>query len=194
MKKSVKNILIPVLVLMIIALVSGLLLSIVNEFTTITDEELEARTIKKINEVYECSEGFEKVEYQASLNEEVNGNIKYFYKAKDDKGTFVVVATGGGGYGGEVEMYTVFQGKEIIKIAKGVNGETPGVSDNALSENYFERFYGIDVTQIDGFVLNGTEDNSVDGVSGATFSSTGVLNAVSNASKYYKEYFMEVLA
>lgn len=193
MKSSVKNILIPVIVLVIIALISGVLLAVVNQFTTVSEEELEERTIKKINEVYECSEGFEKITYEAS-DKNVNDSIKYFYKAKDGKDTYVVVSSGKGGYGGEVEMYTVFSGKEIIKIGKGANKETPGVSDNALSENYFERFYNIDVTQIDGFTLGGTEDNSVDGVSGATFSSTGVLNAVSNASKFYKEYYMEELA
>lgn len=193
MKKDVKNILIPVLVLVIISLISGLLLSIVNQFTIVTAEELEERTKDKINQVYECKEGFEKIEYTPSMDEKLDDDIKYFYKALDGKNVYIVVSTGKG-YGGDVEMYTIFQDRKIVKITKGTNKETPGVSDNAFEKDNFEKYYNIDIIQIDGFVLGGTQDNSVDAVSGATFSSKGILGAVSSASKYYKEYYMEVLS
>jgi len=88
------------------------------------------------------------------------------------------LASGSGGWGGDVQLYVYIKENKIYKIIIGENGET--FLNKLDSANYYENFYDKDLTEISDF-------NDVDTVTGATKSSTAVRNAVNSVVKYFNE-------
>lgn len=180
----------PVLVLLVITLVAGLLLGLFSEITKVDEQELRERVESKLLDIYHDDLGFEEVKFESS-NADIADKIDYFFKAKSKSDVYIAVANSTvRGYGGTVQLYVVFEGNQIIKIEKGKISESPGISDQAFSDSLYSKFYGVDLTQINGFIISGSGSDytEVDGISSATFSSTAVINCVSNAVRFYKEF------
>lgn len=163
-----------IIVLSVIALLSGLLLAIVSQVTAITEEELLKRITENLNEIHYAENGYEKIETD-------DQNINGFFKAKNED--YYVVIGLGKGYGGTLEMYVSFQGNNIVNVQSGKNSDTPGIRDNALNEGYLSNYY-VDIYNA-VFDFSG---NDFDSAAGATYTSNGVLTAVKNAVIVYKSY------
>ena len=102
-KKSINPSVIAVIVLLAIALVSGLLLSVLNDILYISDEE---RTARDLSKVYQ-SESFTQLTIDENFkSKDEYGEIVYVYQAAD--GAYVIeiqpadigIYTGGDGYAG----------------------------------------------------------------------------------------------
>ena len=183
-------------VLSLIAVVAGLLLGLMYQITYLSDEEKEARMLAKLSAVYVISDA-EKL-YQKggednrfeSEDPSLNKMVSYFYEAKNESGetVYVIVCEGKGGNGGNIEMYTVISSDCIVKLASGTNSETPGFKDKVFTSSFYEKFYGRDLAELEQFELKGSGENGVDAVSGATYTSTGTVNAINNAVRFYLEF------
>lgn len=186
----IKDIMKIMLSLIIIAGVAGALLGLVNYYTQITDDELMA---KKAGEVYEGK----LVTY--SLPQGVNPSFQFeggsvlnvYESTAENQDVYVFRAEGEGAYGGTLQLLINITDGRIVKIAKYSASETPGLGSKALQDNYFSKYYGIELTSIEGFELvkiSATEDGEIAAVSGATKSSTAVANAVNAAVAWYKQF------
>jgi len=164
-----------IIVLSVIALISGLLLSMVFQLTKITEDEEMARITKNLNIIHFAENGYEKIE----TND--NNNENNFFKAVGED-YFIVIGTGQG-YGGTLEMYVSFCGNEIINLKAGTNSDTPGMRENALNNEYYSTFY-VDIYN----AVFEFSDEGFDSAVGATFTSNGVLAAVKDAVTLYKSY------
>lgn len=188
-------------VLSAIAVVAGLLLGFVYQITYISDEEKEARMLEKLSAIYVISDAetlYKKggdVNRFESEDDALNKAVSYFYEAKNEVGetVHVIVCEGKGGNGGNIEMYTVIADGKIVKLASGTNSETPGFKDKVFTSAFYEKFYGRELSELKQFELKGSGENGVDAVSGATYTSTGTVNAINNAVRFYLE-FKEVQA
>ena len=153
-----------------IALVCGLLLGAVNHLTYVdplaaTYERFAADTGASFSEMTD-EEG---ADYG-------NGSVVY-YARSDDGGIDAFLVSGGGGFGGNVQIYLYIKDAVIDKLVIGENGET--YLDKLEKADFYARFVGQDVTSFDPL--------SVDAVASATRSSTAVKNGVNAAVRYYNE-------
>lgn len=98
-------------------------------------------------------------------------------------GVGVIITSSGKGYGGDVVVMTAFNPDGTIKQVKVTEqAETKGIGSNVVATpSYWERYAGVDGTH--ALVLN----QDVDAYSGATISSTAMLNAVNSAIEAYAQ-------
>lgn len=168
-----------VVVLSAIALIAGVLLGFFSQLTALTEEDIRLRTEKKIAAIYSLSNLTE-------LEGAEDDNIGGFYKGSNESGdVYVVIATGAGGFGGKVQMYVFIQNDQIVRLGAGSHGETPGTSDKAFSGTHYQKYYGVNILE-NSFALGGEGEYGVDAMTGATYTSTAVNNAVNNAIAYYR--------
>ena len=179
-KKSVNPSVIAVIVLLAIALVSGLLLSVLNDILYISDEE---RTARDLSKVYQ-SESFT----QLTINENFKskdeyGEIVYVYQAAD--GAYVIKTIGTMGYKGKSEIVMAIKDNTIVNMivsSFGGGDRTTTVRDESLA-----RYYGVAVTNDLVFVMNPTGGSGeVDVSAGASskYTMTSIC-AAANMSVYY---------
>ena len=90
-----------------------------------------------------------------------------------------------GGYSDSVDLKTLvgisLEGK-VTGIRVIENGETPGVGDVILEKEFTDKFVD---KSADKPLVAGAGENGVETVSGATFSSEGVIYGVNNAIEFY---------
>lgn len=180
-----------VVILSCIALVSSLLLAGINLFTKV-DEEAKLR--EKIGEVYESpltEETFDLSGYDNIPKAE----ILNMFRTED--GAVIVLSKSTNCYnaGTGISLLVVFKGNDIVKIESYSHGETPGLGTNALTESYLARYEALDVTdfQIEGVTGESPiGDKTVEKYTGATKSSNGVKDAVTNAVRAYVKLAKEV--
>ena len=161
-KDAIKN----VAVLCVIALVSGLLLGLVNHFTAVDPK---AEAVARFQKLLPKEGGY-------TLVAENEGDVLFVAESGD---TVALLSKGKGGFKGEVQTFVFFEKGKIVLVAAGENGET---YMHKLSEKgYYQAFYGWD----------GSKPLQVDAVTGATRSSTAVKNAVTAAADYYNLHYGE---
>ena len=165
-----------VLVLAVIALCSGLLLGAFNILTYV--DPLQA--------TYEQFAADTGATFSAMKDEEGqtfgSGSVVY-YAVSDDGQYHAFLASGSGGYGGNVQMYVYIRDGMIYKIVAGENSET-FMGNLESSETFYAQFLNVPVAEL----LDGS---GTDYVSGATRSSTAVTAAIGAAAKYYDLYLTE---
>lgn len=105
---------------------------------------------------------------------------------KDSAGDYVFDVSHEG-YHGDVElMVGIASDGTVAGIQVVSQNETQGIGSNALTDDYFGTFTGR--AAADGAIsIDGSEGTQVDAVSGATFTSTAVINDVSVALQAYAE-------
>ncbi len=174
------------LVLVIIAGVAGALLGLVNHFTEVDEEELIAR---KATAVYDGVLVPYVKEGVAAPIEENYGQVLGVYNA-EGKDVYVIVARGVGAYKGSLDLLVNITDGKIAKIAAYEANETPGLGSKALQDSYFSAFYGKKITSdFKGFTFvkgPAIAPDDVSAVTGASKSSTAVINAVNIAVKWYQ--------
>ena len=170
MTAKVKSMIQGIAVLACIALVCGLLLGAVHYLTYVdplqsTFDRFAEDTGAAFSEMTdEDGETFD------------NGGIVY-YALSDDGSYHAFLASGSGGWGGDIQMYVYLQGSTISKVALGDNAETLW---DTFESDFFDQFVGLDVSSVDSFA-------SSDVVTGATASRTirAVAGAIDSVVRYY---------
>ncbi|MFQ9511027.1 MAG: FMN-binding protein [Lachnospiraceae bacterium] len=188
-------------ILCAITLIAGTLLASVNEMTKKT---IERRKLEESLATYEVayteaadfaySDSLTSIVKEADklLNESGNDfgkmTINEALEAKDESGStigYMIAATSGDGYAGDIKvavgvsMEGTITGVEILE-----SGETAGLGSKASDDSFKSQYKD---KQVDSFVVvkgNASADNEIDSISGATFTSKAVTNAV-NAAVYF---------
>lgn len=161
----------PLIVLICICLVVAALLGLTNNLTApiIKENALIAAEQTRAS-VLEGAKGFSEI----SCDTEALGITGAF---KEDSGLGYVITSSNKGYGGNVEVTVgLSPDGEIVGISVDVSTETSGVGSKAGKPDYTNKFLG----------LSGN-CNSVDTISGATYSSTAVKAGVNAALAAFSE-------
>lgn len=195
---DVKDVLKTVLVLALIAIVSGGLLGGINAVTYISDDEMLSR--KMVN-VY-TADSFINLSTTADENFAVEKEIvnKYNKGSKNpslallpvkngavEENTVIYRVYGAGDY--DCTLLVLVVGDKITKISVYSSSATPGIGDKAYKDTYIKQFNGLNLITAEPFVVvknNASKDNEVNAVAGATKSSEAVKNAVNNAMALHK--------
>lgn len=183
----IKKIIKDTLALVIIALVFVLCLAVVYSLTKqpIADAK-EREKVEAYREVCPGAETFE--DYEVKTTESADGNIKVneAQVAKDKGGAavgYVVLVTTNQGYGGDIELSVgVSAAGEITGVKVISMSETPGLGAKCTEESWISQFKGISgevAYTKDGKV----KDNEIDAISGATYTTEAITDAVNFALK-----------
>ena len=175
---KIKEFVVPTVTLFAICLVASVLLGLTDKVT--------APRIEKI--AYETQQNAMKevMPDAASFNEgkEIvleNGISVEYSKALSSDGSIVgyaVTSTGKGGYGGDIKlMVGVDISGKVTKVSVLEQEETASIGGKLMNQEAFlNRFIGVE-----GFAALKKNGGTVDAVSGATKTSTGLTDAVNNA-------------
>lgn len=186
-----RDIIKTVMVLALIALISGALLGIVNSFTQVDSEE---QLRNKLALVYNEPSKLTRLELNNSpgLNPTLDKEITGYGAVLDvfiaNDGTYVMRSLGKGGYGGDIELLIAIKDNKIMSIAPFKHAETPGLGTKGFDESYLAAFYNKDITDIDKFSIvksNASNDSEIRTISGATYTSNAIANAVNIAAYWY---------
>lgn len=172
------------IVLISIAVISGVLLAILNDVLKVSDEDKIADAIKKI---YGKKVGYEEIVLDSKARSNEFGTINKHYSLED--GNFLISATGPGGYNdGTVTLWIV--GKEDgsfplskVIIAENRDQSLIGNIDDAFLSTYVP---GNEVIDNGGYYGEG-DDRVPNILSGATYTSGAVNNAVNACLRYLRQ-------
>lgn len=196
--------------LLLICLIAGLVLGLVNEITKSRIEELEVKAADESRlAAFPGAASFEPLKKEA-VNPDTGRKIENFYIALDENGKQLgyVASSREHGYGGDIEVVVGMDmtGK-IVGTVIGQNGdfeETAGLGAKTKDPAFAEQFVGLVYTgerinynaggggyripagsiKVERISSEGTDP---DAVSGATYSSTAVINAFNGvAGELYK--------
>lgn len=177
-----------VLVLALIATVSGILLGTVNYFTEVDEN-------KAFNDAlgafYPVSGTLTDILDGDTLsNSTEQGMVEKAYLTED--GAYIMLVRGMGGFDKDgLEILIAIKDDVIEKIAEYSSSETPGLGSKATESEHLSQYIGVNIAYIDSFiwVKKGTDAsaaNVITAVSGASKSSNAVNNAVNLAINFYK--------
>ena len=179
MKKPVKY----ALFLGTLGLIVGLLLALVNMVTKPYIKANEDNKVKDALNSYIQSDNWQEVKSDEAI----------IYKLNQDNKTIYAIKTSGKGYNsGEIVIMTFISDNKIDKInLVSMNGQTSGIGTQISKEEYLDSFIGksIDVYANDNALDHKKGD--VDVISGATYSSRGLLDALIKACNSYKKVLGE---
>lgn len=177
-KKSLNPSVLAVLVLVVIALVSGGLLAILNDLLFVSEEE---RTNRSLNKVY-ASESFTELEIDADYASNADyGEIVYLYEAAD--GTIIISARGQKGWKGQSEIVMAVNNGTIVNMIVSTYGGDDKTT--SIDADYLKQYTGMQVTADLKFTVSG-EAGTVDVSSGASATHTmGSICSAANMAVYY---------
>ncbi len=173
-----KDIIIPVLSLLIICLVSSALLGGVNMLTADRIEQLAAQTVVESQNALLPAASYEE--------SEIDGTA--YVTAYDANGEVLgyIFTTSSNGYGGAIKLMT---GVALDGTVTGISlleiNETPGLGMKAKNESFLNQFTGatgaLTVTK-----EASDADNTVQAITSATITTKAVTSAVNKAMAIYK--------
>jgi electron transport complex protein RnfG len=111
----------------------------------------------------------------------------------DGKRNTVAFETFGKGYGGDIGVMVAvnLENDEIVGVGVTTQSETPGVGARVKTEpDFTAQFKGLSIQQ--PYKVRGDGGN-IDALSGATFSSRGVCNALNSAEKIYQRLKPQIM-
>ena len=178
--KKLKEYLVPTFVLFIICLIAAVLLGLTNNVT--------APKIAENNEKAQ-QEAMQAVlpdakEFGGGLTDNETGCD--YAIAKDENGNtigYAVTATGKGGYGGDISVMVGIDSEGKITLVKVLEADETASIGGKLTKDgsdFLAKFAGISGSA--ALTKNG---GTIDAVSGATKTSTGITDAVNNALACY---------
>lgn len=194
-----KKIIHDALILFLITLIAGLALGAANAATSGPIAEAEQKEKEETyHAVYADAASFEQVadvdsliaSVESGLAEQGFGNVTIddAFTAKDASGKdlgWVVVATSGDGYKGDIEVAVgVTADKQITGIGFVSIDETPGLGMKAKDPEFKDQFNGKAADTLELVKTDPSADNQIKAISGATYSSRATTNAV-NAAIYF---------
>ena len=164
----------PVMFLTLIVFISVTLLIFTEGFTgPVVEKRLQQQVVDQMVDIFPNIAEFDYDEdidiYTLFADKEMTQKIGYAFLAV------------GAGYGGDI---SILVGLEDAQTVKGViilsHSETPNIGSKAMEPAFINQFAGIDISDI-AFVKDGGLINR-DGVTGATISSSAIINAVKQTS------------
>ncbi|MEA5051529.1 MAG: FMN-binding protein [Oscillospiraceae bacterium] len=157
----------PVVVLVAICLVASFVLAYVNQITApIIDEKQNAEIYAAMHELLPDATGFTKLDCS------VNG-VSAFYQ--DDGGTGYAAVSSAKGFHSDITVTTVMDPNGVVLGLKvDASGETATIGAKVAESSYADKYVGV----------SGSAD-SVDVLSGATYSSRALRAAVNEALTAY---------
>ena len=192
MNKIIKN----TLILTIITVVAGLCLGLVYEITKkpIADSQEKAKkeAWQAVFPGADLSE-FKQIDVDQDIADQVisdlgvNATIDEVCTVGEEG--YVVTATDGDGYGGDIQITVGIQKDGTISGISFLSiSETAGLGMNAQKPAFYEQYVG---KQTDKFYVSkdGGEGEPIDAISGATFTSRAVTGAVNAALGYFQNAF-----
>lgn len=174
-----KNMMKPTIVLLVICLVAAAALAGTYQFTKPMIDEINARMAAEARmSVLPEADNFEQMDVAL-----VDG-VSEVYKATNGAG--VVVTSASKGFGGPVTVMTGFdaEGKITGVTVTDASQETPGLGSKATLPAYTDQFFGASTISFNEAAGDAT---TINGVSGATYTSTAVFNAVDAAVAQFAE-------
>lgn len=182
------------LVLSVIAVVAGLLLGGVNQFTYMTPEE---RTQRNLQKVYELNEGESFITVD-NLSEFAPKNSSGLAKVEAvyfiDKQNVYIYQTDSKGFASGLKLMICVKDNKIISIAKIAGGETIA---KAFTDKNYGQYSNIDITTINGFKTTDRKYNKdksdidkreVVALTGATMSSNAIAYSIDEVVQYHKNF------
>ncbi len=177
---------------------SGLVLSFTNQATEAQREYqllkyVQEPSIKAVLGGYEYTNDPIQDRMTMVIGKDKEGNPieKTIFPAKrDGKVIAVSFSASGSGYGGEIQLMVGLdmEGK-LAGISVMTHSETPGLGARITEKAFSSQFEDLELN--DEFKLS-TEGGDIDGVSGATFSSKGVVSALNRAVQLFPKVKEEV--
>lgn len=186
-----KDILRMIIVLGAICTAAGLALAGVH---SVTKEPIEYQQIKYVKEpsVKAVLTGYDndpiKDRFNVPAGKDRKGRdvFKTVFPARKGEGLIALALDGSGkGFHGQIGVMVGFTPEgELTGIAIMSHTETPGIGSKITETEFTEQFQGLSLD----------DPTSVDGISGATYSTKGVFAAVKQAAKFYQEHQKKLLA
>lgn len=172
-----KDIIIPVVSLLLICLVSSALLGSVNLLTADRIEQLAAQSVADAQKQLLPADTYKENETDGTS----------YFTAEDADGTVLgyIFTTSSNGYGGAIKLMTgITADGSITGISVLEINETPGLGMKAKDESFLSQFVGADDT------VNYTKDavsgeNTVQAITSATITTKAVTAAVNKALALY---------
>jgi electron transport complex protein RnfG len=195
-----REILRMIVVLAAITGVSGLLLAGVNEGTKDQRKKQLLQFVKgpAISEVLSGSENqplddVKELEVKAAEGQDTVSVVDIFPAYKSEELWAVAFEVTGKGYGGDIGVIVGIDvaAEKLLGIGITAHKETPGLGARIREEGFRSGFAGLGLS---GAVQVKAEGGAVDAISGATISSRGVCEAVTEAFEFYGENKEEILA
>lgn len=198
--KDMKSMLKDAAILFVITLIAGLALGFVYELTKEPIRIQQEKAVQKACQaVFSQAESFEALQYTPSTGmknrlSENGVTIGTVFEAKDSNGNsvgYVVETTSKEGYGGNITLYAgitkdgILNGISILSIA-----ETPGLGMNAESV-LVPQFENVPATMFTFTKSGGTSESEIDAISGATITTSAVVDAVNGAVSVVLEELMK---
>ena len=190
-----------IVVLAAITGVSGLLLAGVNQGTKDQRKKQLLQFVKgpAISEVLSGSENQpldDVKELEVETADEGRGAlavVDIFPAYKNDELWAVAFEVTGKGYGGDIGVIVGIDvaAEKLLGIGITAHKETPGLGARIREEGFRSGFAGLGLS---GAVQVKAEGGEVDAISGATISSRGVCEAVTEAFEFYRKNKEEILA
>ena len=175
------------LVLACFAAVACVALAFVNNLTAPTIAKVEAEKANAgMKAVFADADYF--MDAEGFTSTVINGVTidKVCFAYKNDAKIGVVVQATGSTY----DKATILVGINMDKVVTGVNflsiSDTPGFGQKAAEPTFYEQFAGKDAA---GSFVPGTD---FDGISGATITTNGVANIITEATKIGLEYLATI--
>jgi len=190
-----------IVVLAAITGVSGLLLAGVNQGTKDQRKKQLLQFVKgpAISEVLSGSENqplddVKELEVEASGEGQRTVSVVDIFPAyKSNELWAVAFEVTGKGYGGDIGVIVGIDvaAEKLLGIGITAHKETPGLGARIREQGFRSGFAGLGLS---GAVTVKAEGGAVDAISGATISSRGVCEAVTEAFEFYGENKEEILA
>ena len=161
--------------------VAGLGSYVLRDAFAASDAKLEeARTGEQRQLLFPDAKSFEPV-----TAPDIEG-VNSAYKA--DGGGWVFDVTSTQGYHGDVElMVGITADGKVAGIQTVMSNETEGIGSQAISEDYYKNFKGLDATGSLTVEEGSGDAKHIDAVSGATFASKAVADCVNIAIRAFSE-------
>ncbi len=172
------------IVLVIITVVSGSLLGVTNNVTKdIIEEKAMEANIEYMKEIFPDADTFSVVEdIDFDLAEEA------YVAYESDEIIGYVIKTVKSGYGGDIVQLTgIYIDDVIAGIRIASHNETPSLGEKIVEVDFRDQF--VNKSAKAELKLDGDDDDSIDGITGATTSSKAVIDAVNSAIKLYESLF-----
>ncbi len=162
----------PTVVLLCICIIIPLALAVTNMVTVDRIARLEQKNSFETMKKLIAADNFNQKENKSE-------DFKYHEAVKNKEIIAYIFKTAAKGYGGEVSVMTAISPDgEVLNVAiLDVSNETPGLGQNVTKKDFYSQFIG----------KNGKISiKDVDTVTGATFSSRAVTNAINEALADFK--------
>lgn len=190
-----KDVVMCVVVLAVIALVAGVLLGLVNWLTYVDPD---AAVMESVAERYGiAAEQVSAAEDRVLNNPSSNSSVTSVYTASGADGTpmaYAYFVSGGGAYKGTVEfiVYVTTDGR-IEGIEVYSSSETVSIGGKVLDGDNLAKLEGYDLSSVTDYGTIGSADIKDEDVyiTGATFTSRALMNAVRAVAYAFNNYTAE---